>query len=46
MMLGWDMGLRVGPARQDPQPGRAGLCGSGHQPCCSIAGAGTDGPGR
>ena len=25
-------------------PGRAGLCGAGDLPCCSIAGAGTDGP--
>ena len=27
-----------------PWPGRAGLWGAGDQPCCGIAGAGTDWP--
>jgi len=41
----WDGGPRVGPARRGPWPGRAGLWGAGERPCCSVAGAGADGPG-
>ena len=44
--LGWDVGLRVGPARRGPLLGRAGLWGAGDQPCRGITGAGDDGPGR
>ena len=38
------VGPWVGLARQGPWLGRAGLWGAGDQPCCSITGAGADGP--
>jgi len=37
--MGWDVGLD----QWGPRPGRA--VGAGAQPCCSITGAGADGPG-
>jgi len=40
--LGWDMGLRVGPAQQGPWQGQTGLWGAGARPCCSISRAGAD----
>ena len=42
---GWDVGPRVGPARQGPWLGRTRLWGAGDRPCCGITGTGADGPG-
>ena len=43
-------GREVGPwvslARWGPWAGRAGLWGTGERPCCSVTGAGADGPGE
>lgn len=46
LRLGQDMGPRVGPAWWGSWTMRTGLWGPGEGPCCGIAGAGGDSPGR